>query len=591
MYRRTVFGLLAALAAGAAGGCGSSGGASGFAPCDDAGACPAGLACVDGVCRDGADAGSGGNGGSGGSPGDAAAGGAGISGAGGSGGTPPECPPGRTWCASGGDCIDLMSSSSHCGACDRACDASESCATGSCVPLPDNCSQTPCPVGFYCDRASEKCSPGCALDSECPQPGSCNPSTHACECAADHHFCSGECVSKFSVASCGSSCDACPEPPNGTASCDGTRCGVTCDPGFHACSDQCVSNTSTQSCGAACTPCPGAANASATCDGTACGISCDAGYADCDGLPNNGCERNTGTDPDHCGGCGRSCSGANLAVRACAGGACTGACQAGFADCDEDKRSNGCEVNTLADAANCGGCDVRCSTGQTCVDGRCVGCNKKVLVLGDRVTASNTAVGASLDDAGFITSVAHSGVALYAGTPAASSFDVVVAIVGDSWATDMPSAGQSALVQAQAAGTGVVLTEWASYHVASSRWLTLGSLTLISYRAGSNGAVATDYQLTSAGHPLWNGLPGSFTTTVGVHHARGVLTNGGTMIARCTACAGTGYSGAGVAVKDAGGGRIVHLAQAAGYESARWYDDANLLTLLTNSAKWAGRCR
>ena len=31
------------------------------------------------------------------------------------------------------------------------------------------------------------------------------------------------------------------------------------------------------------------------------------------------------------------------------------------ADCDTDKRSNGCEINTTSDVSNCSGCGVVCS--------------------------------------------------------------------------------------------------------------------------------------------------------------------------------------------------------------------------------------
>ncbi|HJK92341.1 MAG TPA: MopE-related protein, partial [Polyangiaceae bacterium LLY-WYZ-15_(1-7)] len=45
------------------------------------------------------------------------------------------------------------------------------------------------------------------------------------------------------------------------------------------------------------------------------------------------------------------------------------ACGAGSADCD-GVVANGCEVDTMGDAANCGGCGVACSSG-SCVDGLC----------------------------------------------------------------------------------------------------------------------------------------------------------------------------------------------------------------------------
>jgi hypothetical protein len=79
------------------------------------------------------------------------------------------------------------------------------------------------------------------------------------------------------------------------------------------------------------------------------------------------------TSAAHCGACDRACMAANATPR-CAMGVCgIGACTAGFADCDT-MSANGCEVNTAADLANCGGCGIRCAfpnAAATCASGRC----------------------------------------------------------------------------------------------------------------------------------------------------------------------------------------------------------------------------
>jgi cysteine-rich repeat protein len=68
-------------------------------------------------------------------------------------------------------------------------------------------------------------------------------------------------------------------------------------------------------------------------------------------------------------------------VEACDGGAVTnGACSAmcaltcnqGFADCN-GVAGDGCEVDTQADEANCGGCGKPCAANQTCTASQCVG--------------------------------------------------------------------------------------------------------------------------------------------------------------------------------------------------------------------------
>ena len=110
--------------------------------------------------------------------------------------------------------------------------------------------------------------------------------------------------------------------------------GVPCQRDGQCCSRSCSRRTKTCLCAAArqCpatdTPCKrrvcwangtcGAANATGSCPlpnatgvcdaGTCTVATCAAGFADCDGRPATGCEADTLTSAEHCGGCGKSAS-------------------------------------------------------------------------------------------------------------------------------------------------------------------------------------------------------------------------------------------------------------------------------------------
>jgi hypothetical protein len=173
---------------------------------------------------------------------------------------------------------------------------------------------------------------------------------------------------------CGKVCDQ----TNGAAACVGGVCKITCDPGSGDC-DKDVSNgceidttSSITNCGG-CNKACNTTNANVACNAGVCAItSCKKGFADCNNDPSDGCETNTKTDTDNCGACDTVCSNAH-GVGSCANGICGISCAAGFGDCDGTD-SNGCEVNTNLDSANCGGCGKACDQTNgtaTCNGGTC----------------------------------------------------------------------------------------------------------------------------------------------------------------------------------------------------------------------------
>jgi hypothetical protein len=152
---------------------------------------------------------------------------------------------------------------------------------------------------------------------------------------------------------------------------------------------------------------------------------------------------------------------------------------------------------------------------------------------------------------------------------------------------DMPIEGQQALAAFVARGGGVVLAEWAAFHLAATpepRWKVLAPMVLLERAGSRSGRVTYEVEPAFASHPLWAGLPPSFTFTstsnVGtIKHEPGVA-----RVARSPEAEDA------VAIRDvAASGRIVHLAHAGNHVAHGWAN-VNLQRLMTNAVGWVARC-
>ena len=176
---------------------------------------------------------------------------------------------------------------------------------------------------------------------------------------------------------CGNLCTAI----NGTAACVKGVCQIACKPGFGNCDGDAANGCEVNllgddgNCGACGNACA-AAHGKSACAAGACQISsCDFGWADCNRNPADGCEKNLLSDTANCGVCGLACSGNHIANPTCSIGLCSGTCNQGFADCNNNKQVDGCESDTTGDAGNCGGCGMACGAvangAPACVNSAC----------------------------------------------------------------------------------------------------------------------------------------------------------------------------------------------------------------------------
>ncbi len=509
--------------------------------------------------------------------------------------------------------IDLQGDVANCGSCGKACfgvaNAAAKCSAGvcgvgACNPGFADCdgySWNGCETNIGTDPAN--CG---ACGAACPAVASgaltCNAGVcGGAVCSAGHADCDAVAANGCEVdissdaVNCGVCANKCPALPHAAPACASFACGMgACDAGYADCfggtADGCETSllTDPDHCGACTTPCAAVAHGSRACAAATCAIgACDFGHDDCNKALADGCEVALATDANNCGTCGNVCAALPNALPACSGSACgLGACKPGFSDCDGNP-ANGCEFDTSTDPNNCGGCGVKCGAG-ACVAGACV-CSKKVLLIADDSAAGSATLGAALTAAGY--SVTQTAVPSYQynGTnPALAGFGSVVLLAGGpastSYQTDMPVAGQTAIANYVAAGNGLVLTEWATYQVASGHWATLAPLVLFSRTAAYSGQITAVADPARTSHPIWAGLPSTFTFSGTGNVGAAIVGPGISVLANSPQTVDL------VAIRDVAAGRVVHFATAGNYAPNGW-TNANVQKLMANAAGWVARCQ
>jgi hypothetical protein len=207
------------------------------------------------------------------------------------------------------------------------------------------------------------------------------------DCDSNSGCTSGFCVSDVC---CNSACN----PLNTTTSCStGTCTIVSCASGFRDCdgnaNNGCETAIDVSNCIACGNACPAApAGHVETCNvsgstGTCSSATCATGFTDCGG----GLCADLNGDTSNCGGCGRVCSGTNVASLSCAGGLCNSTCVTSpivYGNCTQPTfptADDGCEsqISNMTDSpiaitgyttatfpfANCGACGTSCTDTST----------------------------------------------------------------------------------------------------------------------------------------------------------------------------------------------------------------------------------
>lgn len=285
---------------------------------------------------------------------------------------------------------------------DEDADAMCLAANGEAICVAGACIVTDCDDGYRdCDGAVDNgceaslasiehcgaCRNACSFDRALPAcvAGECEPAgcvDDFLDCNASPAVCETPSGTLNNCLGCG---DSCGMLDNATTACGAGGCGVEeCIGNYGDCNglgqDGCERElTELDNCAGCGTACSFVGSGADCGTGVCLATECETGYADCDGDPSNGCE--SLDSAAHCGACGQQCeAGAlqNVTMASCEAGSCQSECSPGFADCDGEP--NGCETATTT-TGNCGGCGVTCAPANA--TGECGGGSCGVAVCAD----------------------------------------------------------------------------------------------------------------------------------------------------------------------------------------------------------------
>ena len=209
-----------------------------------------------------------------------------------------------------------------------------------------------------------------------------------------------------------------------------------------------------------------------------------------------------------------------------------------------------------------------------------------VLIIYDVRNAETQALESALEAAGMAVSFSATDETGYDGTnPSPVGFDAVIHLNGTTWSTDMPVAGQDALVSFVQSGGAFLHGEWNAYEYLYGRMQHMRDLTLFDRTSGWSGSIVFSDAPGMSAHPVLANVPSTFAVSAGQNvgsvHAFSVSPATVLMVDESGNDA--------VAVREFGNGRVVGFHHAGNYGGYATLSDSNIQQLYIDGIRWAAQ--
>ena len=210
-----------------------------------------------------------------------------------------------------------------------------------------------------------------------------------------------------------------------------------------------------------------------------------------------------------------------------------------------------------------------------------------VLIIWDNSSSnSNTlSLKSALEDEGFTVSLSSTNESSYDGTnPALSNYDAVIHLNGTTYNSDMPSGGQSALVNFVNSQGGLYIhSEWTIWaNSQRGHYSNMAELILFIYSGWGTGVNTYTEVNAQSSHEILDDIPVSFSVSCGWNKgiAKTFESNPVTVLM-------TDNHGDGIVIREYGNGKIMGMSHSGNENSQSTLSDSNIQQLYINAINWA----